>query len=213
MAKNKVLFLIQGARLKAQDLFKISQRKISVFGLRSSVSGLLLASFLVIGLSGCGYTTHSLLPPHIKRIYVENFKNAIDITGETSEREVYKAYRPRLELDVTKAVIDKFIFDGNLRISRAEDTDVILTGELVDFKREALRYDEADNIEQYRIVILVSIKLKDIKENKILWQFDRFAGSYEYYTTGSQAKTEATAINEAIDDLTHRIVEQTIEIW
>ena len=173
----------------------------------------LLIILLLISFCGCGYTTHSLLPPHLKRIYVENFKNAIDITGETSEREVYKTYRPRLELDVTKAVIDKFIFDGNLKISRAEDADVILTGELVDFKREALRYDEADNIEEYRIVILVSIKLKDIKENKILWQFDRFAGSYEYYTIGSQAKTEATAINGAIDDLARRIVEQTIEIW
>ncbi|UCH12599.1 MAG: hypothetical protein JSW18_01255 [Candidatus Omnitrophota bacterium] len=173
----------------------------------------LLIILLLISFCGCGYTTRSLLPPHIKRIYVENFENAIDITGETSEREVYKTYRPRLELDVTKAVIDKFIYDGNLKISMAEDADVILTGKLVDFKREALRYDEADNIEQYRIIILVSIKLKDIKENKILWQFDRFAGSYEYYTTGSQAKTESTAINEAIDDLARRIVEQAIEIW
>ncbi len=173
----------------------------------------LLIISLLISFCGCGYTTHCLLPPHIKRINVENLKNAIDITGGTSEREAYKTYRPRLELDVTKAVIDKFIFDGNLKISRAEDADLILTGELVDFKREPLRYDEADNIEQYRIIILVSMKLKDIKENKILWQFDRFAGSYEYYTTGSQAKTEATAINEAIDDLARRIVEQTIEIW
>ena len=174
---------------------------------------LLAVVFLVACLSGCGYTTRSLLPAHIKKIYIENFKNSINITEETSDKRIYKTYKPRLELDVTKAVIDKFIFDGNLKIARPEDADVILSGELVDFEREALRYDEDDNIEQYRIVIAVSIKLKDIKENRILWQFNRFAGRQEYYTTGSQAKSEETATNEAIDDLARRIVEETIEIW
>lgn len=168
---------------------------------------------LIINLSGCGYTTRSLLAPHIKKIRVENFKNSIDITEETSGRRDYKTYRPRLELDVTKAVIDKFIFDGNLKIAQQEDADVILTAELIDFRREPLRYDEADNIEQYRMVILVRIELKDVKENKILWKYDSFAGSEDYYTTGSQAKSESTAIDEAIDDLARRIVEQTIETW
>ena len=169
--------------------------------------------FLVVNLCGCGYTTRSLLPPHLKKIHVENFKNSIDITEEVSDRRIYRTYRPRLEIDITKAIIDKFIFDGNLKIAQAQDADTILTGELIDFQREALRYDEADNVEQYRISIFVSIKLKDIKENKILWQFGRFAGSHEYYTTGSQAKSEEAALNEAIDDLARRIVEQAIEIW
>ncbi|MFH0732572.1 MAG: LPS assembly lipoprotein LptE [Candidatus Omnitrophota bacterium] len=168
---------------------------------------------LLICLPGCGYTTGSLLEPHIKKIYVENFANAIDITDEAEANNIYKTYRPRLEMDVTKAIIDKFIFDGNLKISRPEGADVILSGELVNFEKEALRYDEADNVEQHRIVIGVSMKLKDVKENKILWQFSSFAGSQEYYTAGSQAKSEAQAITEAIDDLARRIVEQTIEVW
>ncbi len=173
----------------------------------------ILIVFLAMSCCGCGYTTGSLLPSHIKKIRVENFKNSIDITEEVSEIQTYKAYKPRMEQDITKAIIDRFIFDGNLKIALAENADIILTGELIDFRREALSYDEDDNIEQYRIVVFVSIKLKDIKMNKILWQYDSFAGSYEYYTTGSQAKSEETAINEAIDDLARRIVEQTIEVW
>ncbi len=167
--------------------------------------------------SGCGYTAKSLLPAHIKKIRVENFKNAIDITEEGSGTNqgynLYKTYKPRLEQDVTKAVIDKFIFDGNLKIAMAQDADCILGGELIGFEREALRYDESDNVEQYRIAIFVKIQLKDTKLNKILWQFDRFAGSYDYYTTGAQAKSESAAINAAIDDLARRIVWQTIEVW
>ena len=174
---------------------------------------LVLTIILVAGLSGCGYTTRSLLPPHIKKIHVENFKNSIDITEETSDKTIHRTYKPRLELDVTKAIIDKFIFDGNLKIASAGDADTILTGELIDFRREGLRYDESDNIEQYRIVIVVRIKLEDLKENKIMWEFGGFAGSYDYYTIGSQAKSESAAINEAIDDLARRIVEQTIEVW
>ena len=169
-----------------------------------------LAIFFV---SGCGYTTHSLLPPHIKKIYVENFKNSINITDEGENRNLYKTYRPRLELDITRAVIDKYILDANLKIALPEDADCILNGELIGFDREALRYDEADNVEQYRIVIYVKIQLKDIKQNKIIWQYNSFAGSFEYYTTGSQAKSESTAVNEAINDLARRIVWETIEVW
>lgn len=170
-------------------------------------------SILVMNLAGCGYTTSSLLPAHIKKIHISNFKNAIDIAEEDPNKPVYLTYKPRLEQDITRAIIDKFIFDGNLKIVRQEEADVELDGDLINFKREALRYDEADNVEQYRIVILVSIKLKDTVKNKVLWQYNSFAGSDEYFTSGSQSKSETVAINDAIDDLARRIVEQTIEIW
>lgn len=170
--------------------------------------------FAICYFSGCGYTTRSLLPPHIKKIRVENFKNSINITAEITDQTIrYQTYKPRMEQDITKAIIDKFIFDGNLKIAQPGDADVILNGELVDFRREALRYDEDNNIEQYRAVIVVKIALKDVKNNKELWHFDNFAGSYDYYTVGSQAKSEDTAVTEAINDLARRVVEQTIEAW
>ncbi|MBN1405998.1 MAG: LptE family protein [Candidatus Omnitrophica bacterium] len=169
--------------------------------------------FLSISLSGCGYTTHSLLPAHIKKIHIANFKNSINITQESTDRNIYKTYRARLELDITKAIIDKFIMDGNLKISSAEDADLVLTGELLDFDREPLRYDEADNVQQYRMVLLVSVTLKDVAQNKIMWQFGSFAGSHDYYTFGSQSQSDDSAVNDAMDDLARRIVEQTIEIW
>ena len=163
--------------------------------------------------AGCGYGTSSLLPAHIKKIHVENFKNSIDIVNEAPNAAIYKTYKPRLEQDITKAVIDKFIFDGNLKIAASDDADAVLKADLIDFKREALRYDEADNVEQYRIVIEVNIELLDTKKNKTLWKFNNFFGSEEFYTSGSQAQSEASAINEAVDDLARRIVEQTIEVW
>jgi hypothetical protein len=163
--------------------------------------------------SGCGYTTGSLLPPSIKNIYVENFTNKIPITNEATIENRYKTYRPRLEIDITETLRDQYIFDGHLRVTEPKDADIILEGELVDFRREPTRYGYDDNVEQYRIAIFVNLKMKDAKANKILWQETSFAGSDYYYVSGSQAESEEASITAAINDLARRIVERTIEVW
>lgn len=174
---------------------------------------ILLLFFITTIFIGCGYTTGSLLPAHVKNIYVENFVNKIPLTEEVSDRNRYKTYRPRLELDITEAIIDKFIFDGHLRITQKQDADLVLEGELLDFRREPTKYGDNDAIEQYRIAIIINMKLMETKSDKVLWQEKGFAGSDYYYTVGSQAKSEDTAVTDAIDDLARRVVEKTIEVW
>ncbi len=71
---------------------------------------------LVTGLTGCGYTTRSMISSEFKTIYIQPFVNKIDFTRETSVANKYKIYRPMLETEITKAVINKFIFDGNLKL-------------------------------------------------------------------------------------------------
>ena len=68
---------------------------------------------LSLSFQGCGYSTRSNLPTQIKLIYVEPFKNAIAYTTE-SKRNIYL---PLLEVKVKNAVVDRFQFDGNLKIS------------------------------------------------------------------------------------------------
>jgi len=170
----------------------------------------LILAFLT---SGCGYTTGSLLPSHLKNIYVDNFANKIPITEEATMQNRYKTYRPRLEIDVTEAIRDKYIFDGHLRITKQADADMILEGELCDFKREPTVYTYDDNVEQYRIAIFVNMSLKDAKTGKVIWQENNFAGSDYYYTSGSQTKSEDASVTAAIDDLARRVVERTIEVW
>jgi hypothetical protein len=168
---------------------------------------------LLLFISGCGYTTQSLLPSDLKTIYVSNFKNSIKITAEQSNLRMYRGYRPGMERDLTKVVNDKFLADGNLRIARESDADLILEGELTDFRRGGLRYDTNDNVEEYRLELVVNIELKNLKTGKVVWTEKGFAGETNYMTTGSLAKTESAAINDAIIDLARRIVERTIEAW
>ncbi|MFH1868052.1 MAG: LPS assembly lipoprotein LptE [Candidatus Omnitrophota bacterium] len=174
---------------------------------------LLILFIVLISFSGCGYTTGSLLPPHIKNVYVESFANNIPITEEVSDQRIYKTYRPRLEIDITRAIIDKFIFDGHLKLVQKKDADVVLSGELIDFRREPTKYGNDDNVEQYRIAISVDMEFKSIKDNKMLWEEKGFTGSEDYYTVGSQARSEESAVADAIDDLARRVVERAIEVW
>lgn len=168
---------------------------------------------LLLAASGCGYTTKALLPGHVKTIYVENFANKIQIEEQTDDSRMYRGYRPQLEFDITKAIVDKFIFDGNLKITDKNSADLILSGSLVDFRRESLRYDANYNAEEYRVRLVVDLELKDVKENKIMWREKDFSGEAAYRTAGSLAKSDSSAIDDARVDLARRVVERTIEGW
>jgi hypothetical protein len=174
---------------------------------------MLIVFILAIVIAGCGYTTGSLLPAHLKTINIENFTNKIPLTEEVSDRHIYKTYRPLLEVDITRAIIDKVLFDGHLKISQKKDADLILQGALVDFKREPTKYGYDDTIDQYRIAIFVDLKLIDTKSNKVMWTESSFAGSDYYFTTGPQQKSEDAAVSDALDDLARRVAERIVDVW
>jgi len=182
--------------------------------IHSKYPPILIALALILSMcTSCGYTTGSLLPAHLKNVYIENFANKIPITEEVSYQQRYKTYRPRLEIDITEAIRSKFLFDGHLRVTQKEEADIILTGELVDFRREPIQYGYDDSIEKYRVVIAINMKAEDVGKKETMWREGGFSGDDEYYTTGSQAKTEEQAVTAAVDDLARRVVERTIEVW
>lgn len=168
---------------------------------------------LAAGLIGCGYTTRSTASTKVRKIYIEPFVNKIDITREADAASKYKIYRPTLETDITKAVANKFLLDGNLKPSAKESADLVLKGELVEFRRDPLRYDENDVITEYRMNLVVNLTLWDNQENKPVWQENNFTGDCSYFVSGSQAKSENTALVDALDDLARRIVERAVEDW
>lgn len=171
----------------------------------------LFASLFFI--AGCGYTTKSLLPSNLKTIYVDNLVNKINVTSESSDARMYRGYHPGMELETTRTIRDKYLSDGNLKIADQDTADLILTGELVDFRNEALRYDRNNDIEEYRIRLVVNLELKNAKDGKVRWKENNFAGESLYRTTGTLAKSETTATKDAANDLARRVVERTIEEW
>ncbi|MFH1577708.1 MAG: LptE family protein [Candidatus Omnitrophota bacterium] len=170
---------------------------------------------LVIGLGGCGYSARSLISNLYRTIYVRPFANKIDITSETSVGRRYKLYYPLLEKDITSQVINQFIRDGNLRIAKEEQADLIIEGELIDYRRDALRYtgEDDEEVEEYRISIVVKLKLYDTAKQATLWEVGGLVGDTTYFTQGSQAKSESSAIADALDDLGRRVVDRVVEVW
>jgi len=180
--------------------------------LRLMIVGLQLVACSLL-LSACGYTTRSMIRDKFRTIHIKPFVNKIDITRETDTATRYKVYKPMLETDITKSVINKFLFDGNVRPVAEDSADLILKGELVEFRRDPLRYTDNDDVEEYRINLVVNLSLWDKKENKLVWEEKNFTGDATYFVSGSQAKSEDVAINDAISDLSRRIVERVVEQW
>ena len=163
-------------------------------------------------LSGCGYSTARLLPAKYQTIYVEPFQNTIPITQEVNERTGLITNLPQLEEQVTRAVINQFLFDGNLRVTnKPEEADLKITAKLTDFYRQAVRRTDNDNVAEYRLNLSGSLMLRD-KEGKLLLN-DTIVGDTTYLTGGNPSSAEAAAVDSLVRDFAQRVVEWVIEYW
>lgn len=163
--------------------------------------------------AGCGYTTRPGLPSNFKTVYVKPFVNKIDITQIQTGYQNFPIYRPAMETDITRAVIKRFQFTGLLRPASPEKADTRVEGELVEFRRDALRYTASQQVEEWRLNVVVDLRFYDQSTNLPLWEESRFTGDATYFSTGPNAQTEAAALDKAIDDLARRVVERSVESW
>ena len=171
---------------------------------------ILIAFFSLSLLSGCGYSTRSLLPSDFKTIFIEPIKNDVTYTTER-KRNIYV---PLLEVKVRNSIVARYQFDGNLDIANNEDAaDLVLKCELKGFDRDVLRYTENNDVQEYRIRITISMVLMDKGEEEPVWEEPSFVGETTYFPVGPQAKSESAAIEDALLDLSRRVVERTIEDW
>jgi hypothetical protein len=168
---------------------------------------------LLLEAGGCGYTTKTVLPNNIKTIRIAPVKNAIDLTGEISDKNRFRTYRPGLEVDLTNAIMNRFIFDGNLKVVTHEAADAVLEAKLIDYRRDPLRYSEGEDVEEYRLSVMIDVVVYLAKDHKILWHETSLVGDTSYFLSGPRAISEDEAVTKAVDDLARRVVDQTIELW
>jgi hypothetical protein len=160
-------------------------------------------------IAGCGYTTGSLLPAKYRKIAVLPFQNKVNDIEENSN----VLYVPGLETNVRTAIIDRFLFDGNLHIAEPDKADLVLSGDLIGVAQGELRQDINQNVQEYQVRIIVSLTMTDKTTGKILWREPSFAGETTYFLSGTQATTQSAAIDAALTDLATRVVERTVENW
>ncbi len=174
---------------------------------------LALATLVLLVAGGCGYTARPGLASHLKTVYVKPFTNKIDVTRFTVGDERFPIYRHRMEVDLTNEIINRFQFTGLMRPAKPGQADSRLEGELVDFRRDALRYSASQQVEEWRLNVVVNLRFIDLTTRTIVWEEDGFTGDTTYFALGSNAESETAGLERAIEDLARRIVERTVENW
>ena len=167
--------------------------------------------------SGCGYTARAGLAPHLKTVYVKPFVNKIDVTQLTTADGRFPVYRHRMEVDLTNAIISRYQFTGLLRPAPADKATCRLEGELMEFRRDPLRYDSNQQVEEWRLNLVVNLRFYDqtVKDpaQRLMWEEERLTGDTTYFALGATTESESAAMDRAVTDLARRIVERTVENW
>ena len=115
-------------------------------------------------------------------------------------------------MDLRDAIVDRIFLDGNLKMADKDSADAVLEGEIVQYRKDPLRYQN-EVVQEYRISIVCDVKLIDQKDSKILFEENNITGDTTYFTTGTLQKTETSALNDATSDLARRIVNRIVENW
>jgi hypothetical protein len=144
---------------------------------------------------------------------VPPIKNGIDLSAEISDKDRFRVYRPGIEVDLTNAIINRFIFDGNLKVTSADKANSVLVATLTDYRRDPLRYSEGDDIQEYRLSITIDVMMKEAATGKVIWSAPSLTGDTTFFLSGQHAKSEDEAAAKAVEDLARRVIEKTIEVW
>jgi hypothetical protein len=182
----------------------------------------LFALVLCVNFQGCaGYTTKPELPYDIKTIYVPTIKNQIPL-------EDMIIYIPGMEVDMANAIIERFNFDGTLKVvSRKEDADATLYVYLKRFDQGGVQFTNLETVREYRLFITTDVQLKNNRTDENLLRERNFTGKASYFVTlskqsnrtGAPVVQEGTALSlkeatqKAIQDYAHNVVDLVTEAW
>jgi hypothetical protein len=110
--------------------------------------------------SGCGYAlagTGSFLPDYIKVIGVPTFANRTTVFN--------------LETQLTQKVRSEFIGRGRYQIMPdASNVDALLVGEVSSVSITPTSFNTQQLASRYLIIMAARVELRDLRENKVLWE-------------------------------------------
>jgi len=161
-----------------------------------------LASALAVAalLAGCGYSFQGTLPAHIRTVAVPVFANR---TGQ-----------PGVEAVLTRAVVDAFTTNGRLRVVDPSRADALLEGEVVGYDLQSIAFDPGANVRQYRVVVTMNLRLRDLRESRVLFERAGYQERADFRVPAGVAETiarEETALRAAAADIARAIVGLTID--
>ena len=154
-----------------------------------------------VGCRSLGYSVGSTLPPDIKTIHVPTFVNK---TGE-----------PQIESTLTRAAIQGFQREGNLRITDTDSADLILNVKVIGYDAVPVRYDADDpkQTEEYRLTITAQITVNRGNKRGLFIPTQVVSGYEVFAMVGDMSSSKLAALPGAADNLAKTIVERVVEYW
>lgn len=133
-------------------------------GVRRAVARSLAGAALLL-LSGCGYalvgTGRGTLPANVKTVWVSTFQNDTAKVG--------------LEQRITEAVLRELSARARLEpVAKQEAADAELSGKLVSYAVEPVRFDSAGRAVEYQITVVAKVTLLDRSTDKPIFENPSF---------------------------------------
>jgi Lipopolysaccharide-assembly len=126
--------------------------------------------------SGCGYSLAgrgSFLPPYVRTIGIPTFVNRTTIFN--------------LETMLTQKVRSEFIGRGKYQIlPQNTGVDALLNGEVVAVSIVPASFSSTQLASRYAIVMTARVELRDLRENKVLWENPGVSFRQEYEATSGR---------------------------
>ena len=162
---------------------------------------LIIVSFLGV-VNNCGYRLSgfgSQMPDYIKTIQIPDFDN--------------KTTRFQAEQFVTFAVRQEFIKRSRLvLIENRSKADALLEGQILRFEVKPISSTAELTANMYKIKILMSVRLIDLKDNKVLYESENvnFSDTYEI-DTGDFFSQETKTLKDIAEKFAESVVTAILE--
>jgi hypothetical protein len=122
----------------------------------------------------------SFLPAYIQRIGIPTFANRTTVFN--------------LETMLTEKVRAEFIGRGKYQIlPESTGVDAILTGEVASVSITPASFNPQQLATRYALTMTARIELRDVRENKVLWENPSVMFRQEYEATGGQTAVDPAA--------------------
>ena len=152
-------------------------------GWRLRASLVVLACVCLVALPGCGYSLvgrGSFLPDYVKTIGVPTFTNQTTVFN--------------LETQVTEKVRSEFIGRGKYQIvPDSGNVDALLTGEVSSVSIQPVSFTAQNLASRYVITMSARVELKDVRENKVLWDNPGLVFRQEFEAQSGQTAVDPSA--------------------
>jgi hypothetical protein len=147
---------------------------------------------MLASLTSCGYALAgkgSSLPTYVRSVGIPLFINSTPIFD--------------LEQVLTQRVRVEFISRGKYRVTPdSSGTDAVLTGEITSVALQPTAFNEQQQAARYAITVVVKVELKDLKQNKTLYENPGLTFRDEYeVTSGATNQSPADFLGQNRDAL------------